>query len=63
MGDAIRSLLFLIFWLLVAAILLSAFSGDVRDVFEDYIPGFDLLDPVIDWLSDFLEDLWDAVIG
>lgn len=61
MGDLLRSLVLLAFWVLVAALVIAAADSDARDVIEDYVPAFELLDPVIDWLSDFFADLWEAV--
>lgn len=63
MDGLLRGILILLFWVVLGALLLAAVNGDARDVLEDYIPFFDAADPVIDWLSDFLSDLWDALIG
>ncbi len=60
MGALVRGLIFLIFWAVLIALFAAALDGDMRDVLEDYIPFFDVADPVIDWLSDFLNDMWDA---
>lgn len=61
MGDLVRTLVVLVFWIVAAALVVAAIDSDARGVIEDYVPGFTLLDPVVDWLEDFLSDLWDAV--
>ncbi|MEQ8746086.1 hypothetical protein [Pyruvatibacter sp.] len=61
MGTLLRGVVIVIFWALLAAVFVAALDGDIRDVLEDYIPFFTVLDPVIDWLSEFLEALWDAI--
>jgi|GEM_PF-7053136 len=63
MGSLLRGLLILIFWVVLIALLAAALDSDIREVLEDYIPFFDIADPVIDWLSEFLEALWDAITG
>lgn len=63
MDGLLRGIVILLFWVVLGALLLAAVNADARDVLEDYIPFFDVADPVIDWLSDFLSDLWDALIG
>ncbi len=61
MGTLLRGVVIVIFWALLAAVFVAALDGDIRDVLEDYIPFFTVLDPVVDWLSEFLEALWDAI--
>lgn len=63
MDGLLRGIVILLFWVVLGGLLLAAVNSDARDVLEDYIPFFDVADPVIDWLSDFLSDLWDALIG
>lgn len=63
MGSLLRGIIGVVFWLVVAALVLAALDSDARRVLEDYIPFFDVADPLIDWLADFLEDLWDAIRG
>lgn len=61
MGTLLRGVVIVIFWALLAAVFVAALDGNIRDVLEDYIPFFTVLDPVVDWLSEFLEALWDAI--
>lgn len=61
MGSLFRGLLIIFFWAVLIALFAAALDGDIRDVLEDYIPFFDVADPVIDWLSEFLSALWEAV--
>ncbi|MGD1933783.1 MAG: hypothetical protein ACFB0Z_04615 [Candidatus Phaeomarinobacter sp.] len=60
MQSLLRGLLLIIFWLVLIALFAAALDGDIREVLEDYIPFFDVADPVIDWLSEFLSALWEA---
>jgi len=60
MQSLLRGLLLIIFWVVLIALFAAALDGDIRDVLEDYIPFFDVADPVIDWLSEFLSALWEA---
>lgn len=61
MGDLVRNLVILVFWIVVVALVVAAIDSDARDVIEDYVPGFAMLDPVVDWMEDFFSDLWDAI--
>jgi len=60
MQSLLRGLLLIIFWVVLIALFAAALDGDIREVLEDYIPFFDVADPVIDWLSEFLAALWEA---
>lgn len=60
MGSLLRGLIIIIFWAVLVALFAAALDGDIRDVLKDYIPFFDVADPLIDWLSDFLSALWEA---
>lgn len=61
MQSLLRGLLLIIFWVVLIALFAAALDSDIREVLEDYIPFFDVADPVIDWLSEFLSALWEAV--
>ena len=60
MQSLLRGLLLIIFWVVLIALFAAALDSDIREVLEDYIPFFDVADPVIDWLSEFLSALWEA---
>ena len=60
MQSLLRGFLLIIFWVVLIALFAAALDSDIREVLEDYIPFFDVADPVIDWLSEFLSALWEA---
>ncbi len=60
MQSLLRGLLLIVFWVVLIALFAAALDSDIREVLEDYIPFFDVADPVIDWLSEFLAALWEA---
>lgn len=63
MQSLLRGLLLIIFWVVLIALFAAALDSDIREVLEDYIPFFNVADPVIDWLSEFLSALWEAATG